>query len=162
MYEKPHIQAVESMPLALSMRPRQVECPNHDDRLQSTRPVCASRCASGTQHYLETHNASDVRLAGEVSTLTFAHHPDPRVLAQFGGRPFSSRLELSPTRGCIRTDSLAAQTQAYTDQINQDPTPFIQTNSADGILAGVQRFCRRILNSHHLVYHATAVLNRCG
>jgi transposase len=59
------------------------------------------------------------------------------------------------TRRCLQrgifvsTDSLKAAIQAYIEQTNLDPKPFIWTKSADEILASVKRFCQRTLNSHH-------------
>jgi transposase len=59
------------------------------------------------------------------------------------------------TRRCLQrgafnsTDSLEAAIQAYIDQTNAEPKPFIWTKSADDILAGVQRFCQRTSNSDH-------------
>ena len=45
------------------------------------------------------------------------------------------------------TADLEAAIQAYIDQTNADPKPFIWTKSADAILASVGRFCQRISNS---------------
>jgi transposase len=47
------------------------------------------------------------------------------------------------------TADLEAAIQAYIDQTNADPKPFIWTKSADAILASVGRFCQRISNSDH-------------
>jgi transposase len=59
------------------------------------------------------------------------------------------------TRRCLQrgafvsTDNLKAAIQAYIEQTNRDPKPFVWTKSADEILASVKRFCQRTLNSHH-------------
>ena len=45
------------------------------------------------------------------------------------------------------TADLETAIQAYIDQTNADPKPFIWTKSADAILASVGRFCQRISNS---------------
>ena len=47
------------------------------------------------------------------------------------------------------TADLETALQAYIDQTNADPKPFIWTKSADTILASVGRFCQRISNSDH-------------
>jgi len=47
------------------------------------------------------------------------------------------------------TADLETALQAYIDQTNADPKPFIWTKSADAILASVGRFCQRISNSDH-------------
>jgi transposase len=47
------------------------------------------------------------------------------------------------------TADLETSIQAYIDQTNADPKPFIWTKSADAILASVGRFCQRIPNSEH-------------
>jgi transposase len=49
----------------------------------------------------------------------------------------------------VSTDSLKAAIEAYIDQTNLDPKPFIWTKSADEILASIKRFCQRTLNSGH-------------
>lgn len=43
------------------------------------------------------------------------------------------------------TEALEAAIHAYIERTNADPKPFVWTKSADDILAGVGRFCRRIL-----------------
>ncbi len=45
------------------------------------------------------------------------------------------------------TADLEAAIQAYIDQTNAEPKPFIWTKSADTILASIGRFCQRISNS---------------
>ena len=47
------------------------------------------------------------------------------------------------------TVDLEAAIQAYIDQTNAEPKPFIWTKSADTILASVGRFCQRTSNSCH-------------
>ena len=47
------------------------------------------------------------------------------------------------------TVDLEAAIQAYIDQTNAEPKPFIWTKSADTILASVGRFCQRTSNSDH-------------
>ena len=60
-----------------------------------------------------------------------------------------------PTRRQIQravfetTSDLEAAIQAYIDQTNAKPKPFVWTKSAHAILAGVKRFCQRISNSDH-------------
>jgi transposase len=47
------------------------------------------------------------------------------------------------------TADLESTIQAYIDQTNAEPKPFVWTKSADAILASVGRFCQRISNSDH-------------
>ena len=47
------------------------------------------------------------------------------------------------------TADLETAIQAYIDQTNAEPKPFIWTKSADTILASVGRFCQRTSNSDH-------------
>jgi transposase len=47
------------------------------------------------------------------------------------------------------TADLEAAIQAYIDQTNAKPKPFVWTKSADTILASVGRFCQRTSNSDH-------------
>ena len=49
----------------------------------------------------------------------------------------------------VSTDNLKASIQAYIDQTNRDPKPFIRTKFADEILPSVKRFCQRTLNSQY-------------
>jgi transposase len=47
------------------------------------------------------------------------------------------------------TADLEAAIQAYIDQTNAEPKPFVWTKSADAILASIGRFCQRTSNSDH-------------
>jgi transposase len=59
------------------------------------------------------------------------------------------------TRRCLQrgafasTDGLKAAIQAFVDQTNAEPRPFVWTKSADDILNSVGQFCQRTLNSCH-------------
>jgi hypothetical protein len=47
------------------------------------------------------------------------------------------------------TQELEDAIQRYIEDVNQDPTPFVWTKSADAILASVARFGQRTFNSDH-------------
>ena len=59
------------------------------------------------------------------------------------------------TRRCLRrgafasTDGLKAAIQAFIDQTNAEPRPFVWTKTADEILSSVKQFCQKTSNSHH-------------
>lgn len=59
------------------------------------------------------------------------------------------------TRRCLQrgafnsTGALEAAIQAYIEQTNAQPRPFVWTRTADEILASVKRFCQRTSNSDH-------------
>ena len=59
------------------------------------------------------------------------------------------------TRRCLRrgafasTDGLKAAIQAFIDQTNTEPRPFVWTKTADEILSSVKQFCQRTSNSDH-------------
>jgi transposase len=65
-------------------------------------------------------------------------------------RFFALLTEKQVRRGAHRsTAELERAILAYLDVHNENPRPFIWTKSADQILAGVARFCRRTLDSAH-------------
>jgi transposase len=65
-------------------------------------------------------------------------------------RFFALLTEKQVRRGAHRsTAELERAILAYLDVHNENPRPFIWTKSADQILAGVARFCRRTLDSGH-------------
>ena len=66
-------------------------------------------------------------------------------------RFFALLTERQIRRGAHRsTTELEAAIQAYIDTHNADPKPFRWTKSADDILASIQRFCTRTLETHGL------------
>jgi transposase len=65
-------------------------------------------------------------------------------------RFFALLTEKQVRRGAHRSAAeLERAILAYLDVHNENPRPFIWTKSADQILAGVARFCRRTLDSAH-------------
>jgi transposase len=73
-------------------------------------------------------------------------------------RFFALLTEKQVRRGAHRSAAeLERAILAYLDVHNENPRPFIWTKSADQILAGVARFCRRTLDSAHewLIYPAS-------
>jgi hypothetical protein len=63
-------------------------------------------------------------------------------------RFFADLTERQIRRGVHRsTQDLEAAIEAYIDAVNADPKPFRWTKSADDILAAVQRFCLRTIDT---------------
>ena len=94
---------------------------------------------------------ADPRLVRQAAALARPLHARPR-------RPGSIRSNASspadrradPPRRASLDRALEAAIHAYIDAINADPKPFRWTKTADDILAAIQRFCIRTLNSDAL------------
>jgi hypothetical protein len=50
---------------------------------------------------------------------------------------------------CRSTQALEKSIRQYVDLNNEDPKPFVWTKTADDILASIERFCLRTLQSGH-------------
>jgi transposase len=100
----------------------------------------------------------------------YATHKTPRVHRWLAKRPryhlhftptsaswlnlverwFAALTEKQIRRGVFRsTRELEDAIMRYLESSNRDPKPFIWTKTADQILAGIARFCKRIYNSGH-------------
>jgi transposase len=109
-------------------------------------------------------------LAVHLVMDNYGTHKTPKVRAWFARHPrfhihftptsaswlnqverwFSTLTTKQIRRGTHRsTRQLEDAIRSYLDQYNAEPKPFVWTQSANDILASIERFCLRISNSRH-------------
>ena len=146
--EKSQIQALDRTQPLLPLRPGQIERRTHDDERHGTTTLFAAldvKAGTIVGKCMPHHRAQEFRkfldeIERNVPSSSWVNQVE---------RFFALLSEQQIKRGAHRSVAdLEAAITAYIKIRNAAPKPFRWTKSAGDILASIERFCRRTLDTH--------------